>query len=84
MYLYNGLGGECGEVQNEVKKLYRLLMINPNHQSDINSRKENIKTELGDMLWYMFAIANELDIKIDDIIANNMSKNTHNVDIDKN
>jgi hypothetical protein len=32
----------------------------------------------------MFAIANELDIKIDDIIANNMSKNTHNVDIDKN
>lgn len=81
MYLSNGLGGECGEVQNEVKKLYRILQnqdLQKNNLLDITQRKNNIKTELGDVLWYTFAIANTLDININDVMLSNIDKNTKN------
>ena len=77
LYLSNGLGGEVGEVQNEVKKLYR-AKYKKNTEEELN-RKDNIKKELGDVLWYIFAISNELDISIDDIINSNIEKNQSNI-----
>jgi len=84
MYLSNGLGGEIGEVQNEVKKMYRLMSKEVSVDSKaikdlkFSERKENIKKELGDVLWYVFAIANNLDISVEDILFNNIIKNEMN------
>ena len=81
LYFSNGLGGECGEVQNEVKKLYRAFAkINDSKNCDseniieINKRKQNIKSELGDVMWYLTAIANNLDYSLEDILLQSISK----------
>ncbi len=74
LYFSNGLGGECGEVQNEVKKLYRALSFNPNLREEIELRKKNIKSELGDVLWYLTAIANNLNCNLEEIIHSSISK----------
>ena len=89
MYLSNGLGGEVGEVQNEVKKMYRLMSKEVSVDSKaiknlkFSERKEKIKNELGDVLWYVFAIANNLDISIEDVIFNNIIKNEMNINKNK-
>jgi NTP pyrophosphatase (non-canonical NTP hydrolase) len=81
MYLSNGLGGGVGEVQKEVKKMYRLMSkevsINSQAVKDLHfsQRKKKINKELGDVLWYVFAIANNLNISVEDIIYNNIIKN---------
>lgn len=83
LYLSNGMGGEAGEVQNEVKKLYRILNITKNVQEEsakeISLRKENIKKEIGDVLWYLFAMANEIEVNIEEVIQINMNKNNGNL-----
>jgi NTP pyrophosphatase (non-canonical NTP hydrolase) len=73
LYLSNGLGGEAGEVQNDVKKLIRKL----HDGGDIRDEKyvDKIKDELGDVLWYVFALSNKLKIPVKDIINHNMNKN---------
>ena len=82
LYLSNGMGGEAGEAQNEIKKLYRLL--NKDNDRDvyeevIGMKREDVKKELGDVLWYLTAICNKLDIKLEDIITENINKNKHNI-----
>jgi NTP pyrophosphatase (non-canonical NTP hydrolase) len=82
LYLSNGLGGEVGEVQNEVKKWYRALNkgnLDEEYAREVLLRKDNIKKELGDVLWYLFAIANEIETNIEDIIETNIEKNTANI-----
>ena len=78
LYFSNGLGGECGEVQNEVKKLYRALISDDGSGSpdiqEINKRKKNIKSELGDVMWYLTAIANKLEYNLEDILHQCISK----------
>jgi NTP pyrophosphatase (non-canonical NTP hydrolase) len=78
LYFSNGLGGECGEVQNEVKKLYRALVSDNGSGSpdiqEIDRRKENIKSELGDVMWYLTAIANKLEYNLEDILHQCISK----------
>ena len=78
LYLSNGMGGEAGEVQNEVKKLYRALnqgKTQDESDNEISLRKENIKKEIGDVLWYLFAMANEVEVNIEEVIQINMNKN---------
>jgi len=78
LYLSNGMGGEAGEVQNEVKKLYRALnqgKTQDESDNEISLRKENIKKEIGDVLWYLFAMANEIEVNIEEVIQINMNKN---------
>tara|TARA_B100000963_G_scaffold339133_1_gene336621 strand:- start:611 stop:940 length:330 start_codon:yes stop_codon:yes gene_type:complete len=78
LYLSNGMGGEAGEVQNEVKKLYRALnqgKVQDESNKEISLRKDNIKKEIGDVLWYLFAMANELEVNIEEVIQINMNKN---------
>ena len=60
-----GLCGESGEVAEKVKK----------HLRDGSSLDE-LKKELGDVLWYISAIASDLKLSLDDIAETNISKLT--------
>ena len=64
-----GLTGEAGEVANKVKKIIR---------DGSNSKDEKlvseIKSEIGDCLWYIAVLANDFDIKLSDIASTNLIK----------
>ena len=60
-----GLAGESGEVIDLIKKIaWQGKPLD----------KEKIKDELGDILWYLTALAHSLDITLDDIAQHNVSK----------
>ena len=64
-----GLAGEAGEVANIVKKIQR------DHGGVINDEiREKLKDELGDVLWYISACADELGITLDQIAEYNVQK----------
>lgn len=67
-YLVLGLNGEAGEVAEQVKKAIR----NDGHLSA--ERREKIKQELGDVLWYLARLATEFDVSLADIAALNIKK----------
>ena len=72
-----GLTGEAGEVAEKVKKYIRdginiSFGLTP-------SETENLKKELGDVLWYVSALASDLDISLEDIAETNVSKLTSRV-----
>jgi NTP pyrophosphatase (non-canonical NTP hydrolase) len=64
-----GLTGEAGEVANKVKKIIR---------DGSNSKDEKlvseIKSEIGDCLWYIAVLASDFDIKLSDIASSNLEK----------
>lgn len=64
-YMALGLAGEAGEVANKVKKIMR--------DNDYPAR-EDIKAELGDVLWYIAGMATVLGIDLGDIAAANLTK----------
>jgi len=67
---YPTLGlGEAGEVANQVKKIYR-----DDGGVLTEERKARIKKELGDVLWYMAAIATDIGVSLTDIAADNLAK----------
>jgi len=68
-YMALGLGGEVGEVLNEVKKFER-----DDNCILTEKRKTKIISEMGDVFWYFQGLANKLDISIEDIINNNIDK----------
>ena len=49
------------------------------YEEVIGMKREDVKKELGDVLWYLTAICNKLDIKLEDIITENINKNKHNI-----
>lgn len=64
-----GLAGEAGEVANIVKKIQR------DHGGVINDdTKIKLKDELGDVLWYISACADELGLTLAEIAAYNIEK----------
>ncbi len=64
-----GLVGEAGEVAEKVKKLQR-------NQDGIMSAKdrEELLKELGDVLWYLSALAHYLGEPLGDLAEHNISK----------
>lgn len=64
-----GMCGETGEVAEKVKKVIR-----DNHNKYDAATKQNILKELGDVLWYLVAAAQDLGYTFDDVIINNMNK----------
>ena len=57
-----GLCGEAGEVAEKVKKSIRDGLHNwPDEQF-----KEDLTKELGDVLWYISALASDLDISLNE------------------
>jgi NTP pyrophosphatase (non-canonical NTP hydrolase) len=64
-----GLAGEAGEVANIVKKIQR------DHGGVINDdTRAKLKDELGDVLWYISACADELGITLGEIAEYNLDK----------
>ena len=64
-----GLTGEAGEVANKVKKIYRdgTNKINQDLYQEISS-------EIGDCLWYVAVLADDIGCKLSDIANNNLIK----------
>lgn len=64
-----GLAGESGEVAEKIKKVIRDNggVLNP-------EKKEELKKELGDVLWYLSQIATEIDLSLDEVALFNLEK----------
>lgn len=66
-----GLGNEAGEVMGKIKKWLR------GDDGDgvmSEERKEAIKGELGDVLWYLTMLAHDLNLSLDDVAKSNIDK----------
>jgi|TARA_R110002020_G_scaffold358247_2_gene570505 NTP pyrophosphatase (non-canonical NTP hydrolase) len=66
-----GLAGEAGEVCNKIKKIMRDQegVLTP-------EQKHEIAQELGDVMWYIAALATELNSHLGCIASDNMDKLT--------
>tara|TARA_R110000765_G_scaffold241137_2_gene343372 strand:+ start:3113 stop:3442 length:330 start_codon:yes stop_codon:yes gene_type:complete len=69
LYPALGLAGEAGEVANKVKKVMRDGVEN---QPD--DWKEQIASEIGDVLWYCAALATDLNMPLGMIAGLNEKK----------
>ena len=68
--VYAALGlGEAGELQNKVKKVLRDSggVVTP-------EKREAIAQELGDLLWYVSAVCDELDVSMEQVARDNLFK----------
>ncbi len=64
-----GLAGEAGEVAERVKKLYR------DDAGELTpERRDGLKAELGDVLWYVAALCWELQLSMNDVAEYNIRK----------
>jgi NTP pyrophosphatase (non-canonical NTP hydrolase) len=64
-----GLCGEAGEIAEKVKKIHR------DDGGVIHPRKrDELAKELGDQLWYLAAVASELELRLEDIAEANLEK----------
>ncbi|MEI6031521.1 MAG: nucleoside triphosphate pyrophosphohydrolase family protein [Synechococcaceae cyanobacterium ELA739] len=64
-----GLCGEAGEVADKVKKVLR----DRDGLFDAAIR-DDLRLELGDVLWYVAQLASELDLDLEDIAEANLAK----------
>jgi NTP pyrophosphatase (non-canonical NTP hydrolase) len=64
-----GLANEAGEVAGKIKKIFR-------DKEGVFSEtdKAALKSELGDVLWYIAQVATELGLALDDIAEDNIAK----------
>lgn len=69
LYPALGLAGEAGEVANKVKKLIR---DSPDKRPD--TWREDIASEIGDVLWYCAALATDLNLSLGMIAGQNEKK----------
>lgn len=69
IYPVMGLCGESGEVADKMKKVIR-----DENGVVSNEKREEVKKELGDVLWYVAQLATELGLTLDEIAENNIEK----------
>ena len=63
-----GLAGEAGEVADMWKKIkFHSLEYN-------DETREKLIKELGDICWYLFSVADVLDISVEEIINKNIER----------
>ena len=68
-YYTLGLCDEAGEVAGKVKKLYR------DYDGKLSEEyKEEIKKELGDVMWYLSQLCTKMGIKLEDVAKGNIEK----------
>lgn len=71
-YTALGLTGEAGEVADKVKKYLRDGASDTPEQR--TARGDALAGELGDVLWYLAACANELGYNLSDLATRNLNK----------
>jgi len=64
-----GLCGEAGEVAEKVKKILR---DDNGYISEV--KREEVKKELGDVLWYVANLCYEFNLDLEDVAATNLEK----------
>jgi len=69
VYPVLGLCGEAGEVAEKIKKVIR-----DNNGIITEEKTIEVAKELGDVLWYISNICNELDLSLDKVALLNLSK----------
>jgi NTP pyrophosphatase (non-canonical NTP hydrolase) len=64
-----GLTNEAGEVAGKIKKIFR------DKNGVIGEAElEALKSELGDVLWYLAQVCTELDLSLDEVAEHNIEK----------
>jgi NTP pyrophosphatase (non-canonical NTP hydrolase) len=64
-----GISGEAGEV---IEKWKKIVAYNSGNITDQN--REDLKKELGDVIWYLSVFADSLGLKLSEVIELNVSK----------
>ena len=64
-----GLTGEAGEVANKVKKIIR-----DGTSKNNENLVQEISAEIGDCLWYISVLADDIGVKLSDIANSNLIK----------
>lgn len=71
-YLSLGLVGEAGEVANKIKKVIR-----GDYDDDpwaFEQAMDKAGAELGDIIWYIAVLADELGLSLSDVAIDNLAK----------
>lgn len=69
-YLTLGLASEAGEVSGVVKKYIR-------KDNDLDTAKEKLVKELGDVMWYWARLCDELGLNPEEVMEQNINKLLH-------
>jgi NTP pyrophosphatase (non-canonical NTP hydrolase) len=68
-YVLLGLSGEVGEIQNKAKKVIR------DKNGEISKEfKDDMIKEIGDVMWYVSQLCNELDLNMEEVMMKNIFK----------
>ena len=68
-YLALGLTNEAGEVAGKIKKIIR-----DNNSIISDATRLAIGDELGDVLWYLFMLSNEIGLDVNAVAQRNLDK----------
>jgi len=66
-----GLAGEVGEIMEKLKKI---ITAGGEITNIDQEKKEEFKKELGDVLWYISALSNDLGFSLEDVANKNIDK----------
>jgi NTP pyrophosphatase (non-canonical NTP hydrolase) len=68
-YVTLGLVGEAGEIANKVKKIIR-------DKNSVATEEDikNLKSEIGDVCWYIAEMCNNLNLTIEEVFEQNIEK----------
>jgi NTP pyrophosphatase (non-canonical NTP hydrolase) len=64
-----GLTSEAGEVAGKIKKIFR-----DKDGAIGETEREALKSELGDVLWYLSQVCTEIDLPLEDVAEYNLEK----------
>ena len=73
IYATLGLAGEAGEISNKVKKLIRDKLMKSSDSVGV-ADAAMLADELGDVLWYVAVLADELGYNLSEIAEGNATK----------